>query len=164
MNTTKIWLGLLLIGFWSMQTPLQTWAQTAPFKVSVARVSGAAAVSGGSRDAKLRVELQNMSSKALEGIHVEWTFVVEDDSYSSVHRTFSDGDKTVDLKALATMKFDTDAVELARQRYGPKLRGHWAKVSYGGKTIFEEYNPQTVKKYVEQHQKSADKEGSAEPK
>lgn len=136
------------------------WAQTAPLRVTakpITGVPGAVRGSAGSREAKLRVSLQSLSAKPLEGVETRWTFVVEDDSFAPPYRTFADGSKTVDLKALGRVEFDTEIVEVSRERYGPKLKGYWVQVTCEGKTVFEEHNPESVRKYLEQRRKDAEK-------
>jgi hypothetical protein len=155
MSTSKTWwmaLGILLLSS-------SAWAQTSPVKVKVTRVSGAQTVlqSNTPLEVKLRISLQNLTNKALEGIKAHWTFVTEDNSYSPPRRQFHDGDKTVDLKSLAPFDFDSDMAEVSRNNFGVQLRGHWLQVSYQGKAIFEEFNPQTIKKFIEQHLKEPDK-------
>ncbi len=132
-------------------------AQSSPIKVKVTRVSGAQSVleTKTPREVKLRVNIQNLTSKPLEGLEVRWMFVV-DTSYAP--RQFEEGKKSVELKPLATAEFDSSVVEVSRNTtYGPQLRGHWLRISHEGKTLFEEYNPQTLKKIIEQHEKDKEK-------
>ena len=135
------------------------WAQNTPFRVKVARASGASDMATGAKQVKLHVTLENLTNKAIESIDVKWSYVTETGSYTIV-RHFIDGQKTVDLKGMGKLEFDTDAVDIQASSYGPRLRGHWIKVVYNEKTIFEEFNPQSVQKYIEPHLK----EGEAEPR
>jgi hypothetical protein len=110
------------------------------------------------REARLRVDLQNISSKPSDPVWVEWTYVVEE-SEPKPHKAYTHGSKTVDLKAAEHKIFETDGIEVSRRDNHPKNSwiGYQIRISVGGKMIFEDFNPLTVKRMIEQNQKDQDK-------
>ena len=171
------WVIIVLSLIWASDAQ----AQIAPFRVKVTRVGGAEHTkvleyesdtmeTSASRSVKLHLELSNLTNKPLEEIQVQWSLVV---GLGEDGRKFIDGEKIVELKPLGKTEFDTDAAATTQVRVDGRtlpnqgLRGHWVKVTYADKTVFEEFNPQTIKKYIEQRAKAETKgksDGASEGK
>ncbi|MBI5686180.1 MAG: hypothetical protein HZC54_13995 [Verrucomicrobia bacterium] len=145
-------------------------AQFSPVQVTVQRVSkkknaGEKVTSSGntitiyagdySERLALRITLRNTRPQPIEGIVVKWGVAKSRlDMQGSIRggEAVYGGEQAFSLGPLETKVFESDAVEAGGKSFnsgegrGTKIRGHGVQLSIGGKVMWEEFVPATVKR------------------
>ena len=165
MKRWTIW--MTLFGFL-----LSASAQMSPVQVTVQRVSkkksdgeSSTGIGGGwilikpgdySGILSLRITVRNASSQPLSGVAVKWGIAKA--RVSRLNRgndVVYGAEETMDLKPLESKVVETATVEASGKSYndgdamGEKLRGHGVQILVGGKVVWEEFSPISVKKGFE---------------
>jgi hypothetical protein len=148
-------------------TPPTLSKELAPFTVEVKRFTGAKQGSGvvtktGTsffQTVRLGVTLRNTQRVAVGPLEWQWVVALFDVSSSgdTKQQFFTGGERGMELKPFETKVIQSDDVALSGMssslgmRSGKKLRGHFVRVFYQGRLVFEEANPPAMKAAAENY-------------
>jgi hypothetical protein len=160
------------------------FGQIAPLKVTVNRVTGPEHPKTGfsnrvtfKHETHLHIIVENTTGRALEGIETSWVYVLDHVPVMKQHGNvkmneigtgFVTGNKTIALRPAGRMEFDTESVELTRERSESgvlneqTMRGYQFRVAVQGKTVFEETKPPSIEKLVVEFLQEQGKEAGSD--
>ncbi|MCX7826668.1 MAG: hypothetical protein N2689_14085, partial [Verrucomicrobiae bacterium] len=106
----------------------------------------------------LRITLRNTKAQPLDGVAVKWGVArsqldMQGSSRAGI-RVYG-GEQTFSFAPQETKVFETDIVEAGGKAFnsgegrGTKIRGHGVQISVGGKVVWEEFIPPSVKQHFD---------------
>ncbi|MBI5686355.1 MAG: hypothetical protein HZC54_14875 [Verrucomicrobia bacterium] len=119
----------------------------------------------------LRITVRNISISPIDGAVVRWGVAKTRLAGNSRAGDMAYGrEEKCSLKPLGTQIIETETVEAARresqlsqQAFGEKIRGHGVQVLIGGRVVWEEFVPATVRKSFENLRPVGEQEPAENP-